>query len=442
MATWTIKNVALRGVTGTVPANQVKTADFPFFTQEEADLFDSTVGIRNRYIATEDVCASDLCKDAAERLIDALGWGKDSIDVLIFASVTGDFKTPPTSAILQDRLGLSSSTFVLDVPMGCCGCMYAITVAGNLLSAGTARRAILLIGDTAMRMGSFHDKSRVPLFGAAMGLEYDQEAQDIVIEFNTFGSGYRALMTPHGGYRHPITKDSFVEEDFGNGIIRAPKDALINGMDVFSFAITKPPISVKKMMEEQGLDKDNDVDGHIDFIYSISTIRAKNYDIETLDIFQTKSISGKIIPALSTTTSSIVGLACIQLYLLVQNNVNSLKCSNINLGVNFYDSSYPEELTYFKDDEKPGPNQLPIKLLSDPFSVWDSIEIKNSLIAKEFISFFEIKYGIYIDFISCNQTKIIEPLLIDNNDPDYNMKIENLYEKNSKIKLDSKRKIL
>ena len=67
-------------------------------------------------------------------------------------------------------------------------------------------------------------------------------------------------MTPHGGYRHPITKDSFIEEDFGNGIIRAPKDALINGMDVFSFAITKPPISVKKMLDEQGLDKDNDVD--------------------------------------------------------------------------------------------------------------------------------------------------------------------------------------
>ena len=196
------------------------------------------------------------------------------------------------------------------------------------------------------------------------------------------------------------------------------------------------------LLNPEIFDKDNDVDGHIDFIYSISTIRAKNYDIETLDIFQTKSISGKIIPALSTTTSSIVGLACIQLYLLVQNNVNSLKCSNINLGVNFYDSSYPEELNYFKDDENPGPNQLPIKLLSDPFSVWDSIEIKNSLIAKEFISFFEIKYGIYIDFISCNQTKIIEPLLIDNNDPDYNMKIENLYEKNSKIKLDSKRKIL
>ena len=264
MAYWNIKNVALRGVTGTVPNNPVKTADFPFFTKEEADLFDATVGIKNRYIASADTCASDLCFDAAERLIAGLNWAKETIDVLLFVSVTGDYKTPPTSAILQDRLGLPASTFVLDVPMGCCGCIYGVTVAGNLLSAGTAKRALVLVGDTAMRMGSPKDKSRGPLFGdsgTALALEYDPTANDIIIDFNTLGSGYTALMTPHGGYRHPVDREtSFEYEDFGNGIIRAPKDALINGMDVFSFAITKPPISVKKMMDELGLDKDRDID--------------------------------------------------------------------------------------------------------------------------------------------------------------------------------------
>lgn len=264
MAYWEIKNVALRGVTCTVPNNPVKSIDFDFFTKEDADIFDNTVGIKKRYIASENICASDLCFDAAERLIASLGWEKDSIDVLVFASVTGDYKTPPTSCILQDRLGLPSSTFVLDVPMGCCGCLYAINVAGNLLTAGTARRALLLVGDTASRMGSPFDKSRVPLFGdsgSAMALEYDTTAADIVIDFNTMGSGYQALMTPHGGYRHPVTKEvSFEYKDFGNGIIRAPKDALINGMDVFSFAITKPPISIMKLLERLGLDKDKDID--------------------------------------------------------------------------------------------------------------------------------------------------------------------------------------
>jgi 3-oxoacyl-[acyl-carrier-protein] synthase-3 len=264
MAYWKIKNVAVRGVTGTVPNRPVKSSELPFFTKEEADTFDATVGIKNRYIATDDVCASDLCLDAAERLISGLGWEKESIDVLLFASVTGDYKTPPTSAILQNRLQLPSSTFVLDVPMGCCGCLYSINVAGNLLSAGSAKRALLLVGDTAMRMGSPQDKSRGPLFGdcgTALAMEYDPTAADIVVEMNTFGAGYQALMTPHGGYRHPITKEeSFESEDFGNGIIRAPKDALIKGMDVFSFAISKPPVSIKKMLEEQHIDKDKDVD--------------------------------------------------------------------------------------------------------------------------------------------------------------------------------------
>lgn len=260
MALWEIKNVALRGVTGTVPNHAVKTADFDIFTAEEAEVFDNTVGIKNRYIGPDDVCTSDLCFNAAERLIEAIGWEKDSIDVLIFGSVTGDYKTPPTSGILQHRLGLPNSTFVLDIPMGCCGSIYSINVAGNLLSRGDVKRALLLVGDTALRMGSMKDKSRVPLFGdsgTAMALEYDPEAEDIVIDFNTLGAGYEALITPHGGFRHPLTAESFVEEDFGNGIIRAPKDTLINGMDVFSFAISRPPISIKKMMETYGLTVDN-----------------------------------------------------------------------------------------------------------------------------------------------------------------------------------------
>ena len=84
MAFWQIKNVALKGVTGTVPDNIVKSRDFTFFSEEEADTFDATVGIKNRFLADENTCASDLCFDAAERLMAALDWERDSIDVLIF----------------------------------------------------------------------------------------------------------------------------------------------------------------------------------------------------------------------------------------------------------------------------------------------------------------------------------------------------------------------
>ena len=331
MASWELKNVAIRGVTGTVPDHAVKTLDFGIFTDEEAEIFDNTVGIKNRYIGSDDLCASDLCLDAAQRLMDAVGWEKESIDVLVFGSVTGDYKTPPTSGILQHRLGLPVTTFVLDIPMGCCGSMYAINVAGHLLSSGNAKRALLLVGDTALRMGSMKDKSRVPLFGdcgTAMALEYDPEAKDIIIDFNTLGSGYEALMTPHGGFRHPITADSFIEQDFGNGIIRAPKDTLINGMNVFSFAITRPPVSIKKMMERCQLTI-NDIDYFLihqaNKLIVDRIVKKLNLPLEKVpyDLQEFGNLGGASIPMLMTFNLSEE----------LQNKPLTLLCSSFGLGL-------------------------------------------------------------------------------------------------------------
>jgi 3-oxoacyl-[acyl-carrier-protein] synthase-3 len=256
----------MTGVTACVPDNIMETNEFDFFTEEEADVFNNTVGIKKRYVAPEDICASDFCFVAGDKLLNELGWERNSIDMLLFESVTGDYRTPPTSCILQDRLSLPESCFTMDIPMGCCGYMYAITVAGNMMSSGSVKRAILLVGDTAIRMGSMKDKSRAPLFGdcgSAIALEYDVLANDIIVEFSTLGKGYQALMTPHGGYRNPITPNSFEYEDFGNGIIRAPIHALINGMNVFSFAISKPPRTIERFMEEYELNKDSDIDYYL-----------------------------------------------------------------------------------------------------------------------------------------------------------------------------------
>ena len=253
MARWEIKNVRMAGVAAAVPEPVVHTTDFDFFTPEEAEVFNNTVGIRQRHIAPDTMCASDMCQAAAEKLLEELGWEKDSVDALIFESVTGDYRTPPTSCLLQYRMGLSEDCFCMDIPMGCCGCMYALTVGGNLLTSGQSKRALLLIGDTALRMGSMKDKSRVPLFGdcgTAIALEYDPTASDIIVDFHTYGKGYEALMTPHGGFRHPATPESFEYEDFGNGIVRAPIHTLINGMNVFSFAISRPPKSVEQFMAD------------------------------------------------------------------------------------------------------------------------------------------------------------------------------------------------
>jgi hypothetical protein len=90
--------------------------------------------------------------------------------------------------------------------------------------------------------------------------DYDTNAEDIIIDFQTLGSGHKSLMTPHGGFRNRITPESFIQEDFGNGIIRAPKDTLIDGMSVLTFAISRPPKSIQQMIDDYNIDINTDID--------------------------------------------------------------------------------------------------------------------------------------------------------------------------------------
>lgn len=60
-------------------------------------------------------------------------------------------------------------------------------------------------------------------------------------------------------------------------------------------------------------EKDKDDNWHIDFVMSSANCRSMNYDIDLVDKYHCKKIAGKIIPALSTTTSIIIGFATIEL---------------------------------------------------------------------------------------------------------------------------------
>lgn len=261
MANWIIKNVKLAGVSACVPKNTLHTENMTIFHSDEYEKFLKTVGIKSRRIAPEGICASDLCYEAAKKLIEELRWDKKDIEALVFVSITADYRSPMTSCILQNRLGLSESCFTLDIPLGCCGYLHGITIVSNLMSSGAIKKALLLCGDTCFQMSSPEDKSRLPIFGdagTASAFIYEESAEDIISYSYTDGAGYKTIITPHSGFRHPITPASFIVQDVGEGIRRAPVHSMLDGMEVFSFAISKAPRALKKMMEECGI-KETDV---------------------------------------------------------------------------------------------------------------------------------------------------------------------------------------
>jgi len=96
--------------------------------------------------------------------------------------------------------------------------------------------------------------------------------------------------------------------------------------------ITEIKKNINNIFNNQEFEKDNDENGHIDFIFASANLRAQNFNIEKCNKIKTKLIAGKIIPSIATTTASIAGLVCLQLYTLCQTkDIKYLRDCYINL---------------------------------------------------------------------------------------------------------------
>lgn len=260
MANSKIYNVKISGVSSCVPKHVEENNLNSLFTEEESQKICETTGVFRRRTAQEGITTSDLCVKSAEKLISDLCWDRSEIEVLVFVTQTPDYRNPATSCIIQDRLKLSNSCMALDVSLGCSGYVYGLSIISSIMSAGKLKKGLLLVGDTANQTSSPLDKSRALLFGdagAATALEYDESSKPMMFDFGTDGSGYQAIYTPHSGFRNRVKPESFEMEDYGGGVIRAKVHSWLDGLEVFSFGISRAPKTVKSLWSHFGLCKDD-----------------------------------------------------------------------------------------------------------------------------------------------------------------------------------------
>ena len=88
-------------------------------------------GIKERRIADENEATSDLAFRAAEKAIEDAGIDKNEIDLVIVATMTPDYGTPSTAALVQDKLGINAAAF--DLGAACTGFVYAYSAGHSLL---------------------------------------------------------------------------------------------------------------------------------------------------------------------------------------------------------------------------------------------------------------------------------------------------------------------
>lgn len=259
MAFLEVKNVEIKGVATCVP-KQIKVAkEMPYFTPVEAENFSNVTGVISSHVAPADVTLSDLCQAAAEKLLAESGWDRDSIDLIMFVSTSRDFYIcPNTSNILQDKLGLRTDCVALDLPFACSGYVYGLSVAGMMMQGGQLKRALLCVGEMTSKNQSHLDKTVWSLHGdagSATLLEYNPEAKH-PMQFNLGGdgSGWEAIICREVGVRCPTTEESLKYKKYEEGVERNGMQCSMDGMSVFSFAITRPGQCIKGLCEHFDFD--------------------------------------------------------------------------------------------------------------------------------------------------------------------------------------------
>ncbi|MDR2146042.1 MAG: ketoacyl-ACP synthase III [Tannerella sp.] len=258
MAFLNIQNVQIKGISACVPKNVVFNRDYAGFTEDETEKFITATGIEQKRETDNSICTSDLCYYAAEQLINDLRWDKSKIDCLIYVTQTPDYILPATSCLLQQRLDLSTDCYALDISSGCSGWVYGLSVITSLMSSSLMKKGLLLCGDTISKVCPSSDKSTYPLFGDAGTVTAIEYKQGSVFKFHTAtdGSGYEAIIIRDGGYRNIATQQSFYVKNYEPGISRNNLQLTLDGMDVFSFGISKAPQSVNCLLEHFSIDKE------------------------------------------------------------------------------------------------------------------------------------------------------------------------------------------
>ncbi len=259
MSKLTTSKVRMVGMSACVPSTIEENLKLSIFADEsEAAKVVASTGIERHRKAADDCTASDLSVKAVERLLTDLGWTPEDVDCLFYVCTSRDYIAPQTSCILQARLGLREDCYVMDLPLGCSGWVYGVSVITSMMSHGTFKKGLLIAAETNTRNRNPKDRTVRPLFGDAATVTafvYDEAYnKPYNFVFGVDGSGAEAVMAPYGGMRNPTTIESLQEVEVEPGVIRKGTDMIVRGMDVFGFAIKRPPRSIKELVEVFNVD--------------------------------------------------------------------------------------------------------------------------------------------------------------------------------------------
>ena len=229
-------NEGILGVGRCLPEKILTNHELEKIVDTNDEWIRTRTGIEERRIADDDTDTSDLAYEAAVKALENARISAEEIGLILVATVTPDHPFPSVSCMLQERLGAKNAA-AMDVSAACAGFMYGVITAKQFIESDSYKYVLVVGVEKLSKVTDWNDRNTAVLFGDGAGavvMGHVSEGRGILsFELGANGTGAKHLY-----------QDEFI---------------IMNGREVFKFAVRQMADSSVHVIEKAGLQKE-DVD--------------------------------------------------------------------------------------------------------------------------------------------------------------------------------------
>ena len=276
-------NVGILGIGRYVPEKVVTNHDLEKIMDTSDEWIRTRTGIAERRIADDTIDTSYMAVEASKKALEDAGISGEDIDLILVATVTPDRAFPAVACVIQEAIGAKHAA-AMDLSAACASFMYGMITAQQFIQTGTYKNVLVVGSDKLSKIVDWNDRNTAVLFGDGAGA--------IVMGAVSEGKGVLSfeLGADGSGGKH-LYQDEYV---------------MMNGREVFKFAVRQLGDSCLRVLDKAGLTKED-----VDFLVPHqANIRIMESARERLNLPQEKM--SMTIEKFGNTSASSIPIAMVE----------------------------------------------------------------------------------------------------------------------------------
>ncbi|UOE56770.1 beta-ketoacyl-ACP synthase III [Cytobacillus oceanisediminis] len=249
-------NAGIIGIGRYLPEKVVTNADLEKIVDTSDEWIRTRTGIEERRIADDSIDTSDMAYESALKALENAGIEAEDLDLILVATVTPDHPFPSVACMLQERLNAKKAA-AMDISAACAGFMYGIITGKQFIETGTYKHVLVVGVEKLSKITDWNDRNTAVLFGDGAGAAVIGPVSDgrgiLSFELGADGTGAKHLY-----------QDEYI---------------IMNGREVFKFAVRQMGESCINVLDKAGLSKE-DVDFLIPHQANIRIMEASRQRLE------------------------------------------------------------------------------------------------------------------------------------------------------------------